>query len=859
MTIGDHHELIDLAITDLGQTSLFIGYDWLRRHNPDINWETGQIDFNRCPTECDPNRQLRYLDSHQEVLPYPEYEANNQGYEVTYLRSLKTQPVNTELPTHLQEYADVFSKEEFEQLPEQRSWDHAIDLVPGAKPTNCKNYSLTQDKQRELEKFIKTNLASGRIRKSTSPMASPFFFIKKKDGGLQPVQDYRKLNEITIKNKYPLPLIHELLDKVKDCKVFTKFDNKEQQDAFEMLKESIIKEPTLFLPTANGKFRVEADSSEFATGAVLSQFNDNQWRPVAFRSKSLSETERNYEIYDKELLAIMQALDEWRQYLLGSREPFEIWTDHQNLTYFKEPRKLNRRQARWWTELAKYHFTLHHKPGSSMGKADALSRLSHHDHGDDDNKDIVLLKPEWFLRATEIEGMSQGWLDTILVSKEVDNSVIKALANKERRWNQNEGLITWFRRVYVPKNQDLQEEIIRHHHESTIDCEEMSLPIFLQPTEIPTRPWEVIHSDIIGPLPESSGYNAICTFVDRFSKQIHIAPTNMNLTAEGMARLYRDNVFRLHGIPQRIVSDRGKEYETKFTRALFQLLGIEPHYTTAYHPQTNGQAERLHQHIEQYLRLYINYQQDDWSDWLAIAEFTYNDRESASTSQTPFFVNYGIHPYKGIKVGREEVRKPNAQRFANRMTDIHSECKAALERSAQIMKRYYDQHKDTPPTFQPGDLVWLDSENIKSTRPSDKLAEEYHGPLKVIEKVGRSAYRLEIPTNWKQIHPVFNEVLLQPYVPPKFPMQKKNTRPPPDARGEYEIAVLTCIGVMGRGAKRELHYKTQWKGYPSEADMTWEARSELIKHARAEVNHFEELNKDDIRKFCKANKLKCPI
>ena len=119
---------------------------------------------------------------------------------------------------------------------------------------------------------------------------------------------------------------------------------------------------------------MEVDSSDYASGGVLSQKIDDKWHPVAYMSKALNETERNYEIYDKEMLAIMTALSEWRQYLMGASKDFEIWTDHQNLQYFRKPQKLNRRQARWMTELAEYHYSLNHKPGKSNVKPDILSR-----------------------------------------------------------------------------------------------------------------------------------------------------------------------------------------------------------------------------------------------------------------------------------------------------------------------------------------------------------------------------------------------------------------------------------------------------------------------------------------------------
>ena len=135
----------------------------------------------------------------------------------------------------------------------------------------------------------------------------------------------------------------------------------------------IISEPILLIPRDNAPYRVESDSSDHAVGGVLSQFVNDKWHPVAFFSKTLSPAERNYEIYDKELLAIMMCLEEWHQYLIGTPEAFEIWTDHQNLIYFCEACKLNQQQARWFTELQEFHFKLLHKPGHTMGKPDSLS------------------------------------------------------------------------------------------------------------------------------------------------------------------------------------------------------------------------------------------------------------------------------------------------------------------------------------------------------------------------------------------------------------------------------------------------------------------------------------------------------
>jgi len=149
----------------------------------------------------------------------------------------------------------------------------------------------------------------------------------------------------------------------------------------------------LMSPQDSEPFQIEADSLDFATGAVLSQRSttDGKWHPVAFYSKSLSSVERNYEIHDKEMLAIIRALEEWRHFLEGVTYPVEIWTDHKNLKYFMTAKKLNRRQAHWSLHLARFNFLLHHRPGRTIGKPDALSRRADHRNGASDNENIVLL------------------------------------------------------------------------------------------------------------------------------------------------------------------------------------------------------------------------------------------------------------------------------------------------------------------------------------------------------------------------------------------------------------------------------------------------------------------------------------
>lgn len=214
MTIQDHSERIQLAVTHLGETDVFIGFEWLKRHNPNIDWTEGSISFDRCPAECGHIPNLLDVDKEAEAIDHrSEEEDLNDGDRVfafdwdDYVNSNRPAEQYArirrlaieESPDYVKEFRDVFSEKEFDHLPPRRPWDHAIELTPGFKPTDCKIYPLSPKEQDALDEFLSENLRTGRLRPSKSPMASPFFFVKKKDGKLRPVQDYRKLNEGTVK------------------------------------------------------------------------------------------------------------------------------------------------------------------------------------------------------------------------------------------------------------------------------------------------------------------------------------------------------------------------------------------------------------------------------------------------------------------------------------------------------------------------------------------------------------------------------------------------------------------------------------------------------------------------------------
>lgn len=663
----------------------------------------------------------------------------------------------------------------------------------------------------------------------------------------------------------------------------------EEEAAFRELKGMFTSRPILVAPDTEKEFRVESDASKFATGGVLSiKCEDEMWRPVAFISKSLNDTERNYDVHDREMLGIMRCLEDWRHFLEGAKHKFEIWTDHKNLEYFLKAQKLNRRQARWALYLSRFDFIIKPKPGKSMGKADALSRRPDWEGDcDNDNSDQILLKPELFaIRANE-EGQvlihgEEAILEKIRKSEAKEDEVIKAVEEMKKagvrnlrgdEWKLEEGLILKEGKVYVPKDEALRVEIIKLHHDlpaaghggqwKTVElvtrnywwpgvtrqvqkyvegcdlCQRnKNRPTppagKLMPNEVPSKPWAHISADFIVKLPETQGYDSILVVVDRFSKMAHFIPTNESTTAKGLAKIFRDNVWKIHGLPESIISDRGAQFAAEFMKELNGILGIMTKLSTAYHPQTDGQTERVNQDLEQYLRLFIDHRQTDWPEWLATAEFSYNNKVHSATKETPFKVNTGQHPRMGFDV-RRKGNHPAAEEFAKKMEELHKETQAALKKAQDDMRRYADRLRGEVPEYKEGDLVLLSTKDLVfKQRPTRKLMEKFIGPYKIKKVVSKNAVELTLPNTIK-IHPVVNVSRVVMYKP-QIEGQGQKPAAPVEIEGQEEWEVDRILNAKWfRGKKK---YLVRWKGFTAEAD-SWESEEDL-ENAKELVEEFHQ-------------------
>ena len=323
-----------------------------------------------------------------------------------------------------------------------------------------------------------------------------------------------------------------------------------------------------------------------------------------------------------------------------------------------------------------------------------------------------------------------------------------------------------------------------------------------------------------------NSYDSILVIVDYFSKYKIIVPINSTIDSPTLAKIFLDKVFCRFGLPSKIVSDRGSIFISQFTKDLYSLLGITGSPSTAFHPQTDGQTERMNQEIALYLRIFCNFHQNDWCQKLSICKFVWNNRIHSATKQTPFYLMFGFHPSTGLNPTVSNVRSHGAELFKQELDKIREEAKSAMLYASQQAKHFYDRKRNPSIPYNPGDLVYVDSTFINSTRPSKKLSDKRYGPFKIIEKIGKSSYKLDIPRSWlSSVHNVFPEVILTPHQPPSFPSQSLPPPPPPvivDNDLEWEVDSLLDVRKRGRG----LQYLVHWKGFPHEQD-SWEPKSNL--------------------------------
>ncbi len=663
-----------------------------------------------------------------------------------------------------------------------------------------------------------------------------------------------------------------------------------QQQAFSKLKSAVSQQPVLILPDVSLPYVVTTDASGFAVGAWLGQERGSGLQPIAFLSKKMLPAERNYPVHEQELLAIVIALKEWRHYLSGVAFTIRVVTDHKSLIHFQTQPHLSPRQTRWQEFLQQFNFSIEYQEGKHNVVADGLSRRPDHkpeaQAGDStlavlDSPSASSLDVGAELRAALLAGYAE------------DPHYAKSLAHPQPPLQVVGGLLVTARnRVVVPGSNDVKLLLfrechdlplgghlgsaktiaritqrfvwpnmhaeIRHYVSTCLTCQmnkpSTQLPLgLLQPLPIPDRPWQVVTMDLITALPRTkAGHDAIVVFVDKLTKWATYVATSTSVDAPSLARLFFDHVVRLHGIPSAIVSDRDPRFTSIFWQALWQQLGTKLQMSTAFHPQTDGQTERQNRTLEETLRAYVNYRQDNWDELLTAAELSYNCAVHASTGHSPFFLNYGHEPVLPIDEAVKPANVSNNPTAAERIQQLHEalgRSKAALLRAQQRQAQYADRNRREI-TFVVGDSVLLSTEHLslKNKDRTKKLLSKYIGPFKVKRVISQVAYELDLPSTM-HIHPVFHVSKLKVVkdsgsaLPGRSVAEQAPERPPPelineDGEEEWEVERILKKRTVKRGKNsKRIEYLVQWRGYP-EWEQTWEPARNLAQAQQA-IADFE--------------------
>ena len=647
------------------------------------------------------------------------------------------------------------------------------------------------------------------------------------------------------------------------------------ENAFNQLKNALATTPVLALPDFTHPFVVETDASNLGIGAVLVQHG----RPIAYYSHGLPKSKVPRSAYEIELFAVVMAVQKWKHYLTHS--PFTIRTDQMSLKYLWEQREIPSQFAKWLVKLMGFRFTVEYIEGRTNKAADALSRVQLQNQCDD-----ATLQEITVLFSPDVKAICQEVFQDPSLLKIINH--LQDNPDIQSHYSISQNQLRYKGRLVIPRNSAFIKVILSDFHDSPVgghagylktykrvadqffwtgmkadikryvsECQvcqinktsSLSPAGLLQPLLIPQKIWEDISMDFIEALPRSEGFDTIWVIVDRLSKYGHFVPLKHPFNACGLAHLFVKEIIRLHGIPQSIVSDRGKIFMGLFWQEIHKLQGTQLNFTSANHPESDGQTEVVNKRLGNYLRCFSSTKPTSWCSWLPWAEFCYNTSYHVSTHTTPFKIVYGRDPPTIGRYGTPKSPMDDIDCYLQERDQVLNLLKEHLSNAQTIMKTAKDSHRRDV-TIKEGELVYLKLRLYRmralSKKFNEKLAPKYFGPYAIIKQVNAVAYKLALPADCR-IHPVFHVSQLKKVV--GNPDQVLPLPPTLAADLEWVVEPLQVKDIRGTGSDQLV--LVQWKGLP-EFECTWES-------ARMIHQRFPEFQLEDKLKLLAGRDGRTPI
>ncbi|SOV04873.1 uncharacterized protein UDID_17220 [Ustilago sp. UG-2017a] len=775
VSIGTHNlGVIEASVADTADYDLILGFTELQKLKPTIRWDTGQLEFKTQDQDRLPRRPPEAAGAEALPMKGPTLHGNKfVSAERILQAALEDGPIGFMLlevspsslpafgfvptgadkgvemeieadkemtaeyiPKPYQHLRDVFDEVEADKLPHHTEHDLHLELLEGGKPPQGPLYLKGPREMAELRKYLDENLEKGLC------------------------VDYRGLNEITVKNRAPLPLIEEQLFLLRKARIYTKLDLRAAYNLIRIAK---------------------GDEWKTAFGTQLGLY---EYLVMPF---GLANAPAHFQLFINDIFRDIIGV-----YVVVYLDDFLIFSDTEESHVKHVTKVLTRLRSNRLFAKQEHNVRQLLPPRVFAETAD---------------HDSTLVAPMLSMEAIA----SKGLKDLVKIFQPLDQELQEIHMKKPFKVKDD----LWYSggRLVIPK--------VTCQGRPTIDTQGVpkSCPVcarykaprhrpygLLQPLATPDRPWGSISLDFIEGLPPSRNYDSILVIVDRLTKFAILAPTYKTVTAKQTAVLLHGHMF---------ISGAWK--------AFAEQMGVKHSLSTAYHPQTDGQTERVNQVVEQYLRMYCNYEQNDWADLLGTAAFVYNNTAHNSIGVSPFFACYGWNPKAHPDIPQWlGVHDPDLFEY---LIDGKECCKYLQEQIREAQHRTVDQynrrHKDIE--FKVGDMVYINCWNWKTWQPTLKLDTRFAGPYPVQEQIGRRAYRITLPANLR-VHDVFHVSMLEPARTSSLAQWAEQPTIPslPDEDLDFEVEAL--IDKCSHHGVTE--YKVLWRGYSEEA-ASWEPVSNL--------------------------------